>query len=119
MELGKKVWAIGDGFMNATSNGNFDSHEAICVLNVSDTPANIELTIYFEDKEPLHPFHAVCEARRANHIRLDFLKNEYGEVVPHGVAYAVLVTSDVPIVAQHSRLDVTQPEMTLMTTIAY
>lgn len=30
-----------------------------------------------------------------------------------------MVESDVPIIVQHSRMDVSQAEMTLMTTIAY
>lgn len=117
--IGKKIWAIGDGFMNATANGGFESHEAICVLNVSGQNAHINITIYFEDEEPLRGFMAVCENDRTNHIRLDWVKNGEGKVVPHGKPYAMLIESDTPIVCQHSRMDVSQPEMTLMTTIAY
>ncbi len=117
--IGKKVWAIGDGFMNDTQNGNFESHEAVCVLNVSGKAANINISIYFEDREPLFGFSAVCESNRTNHIRLDYIKNDKGESVPKGVPYAILIESDTPIICQHSRLDVSQAEMTLMTTIAY
>lgn len=117
--IGKKVWAIGDGFMPHTQNGDYKSHEAICVLNVSEQDAHIEITIYFEDKEPMKGFFAVCEGKRANHIRLDMIKNINGDTIPYDVPYAILVESDIPVVVQHSRMDVTQPEMTLMTTIAY
>lgn len=116
---GKTEWAIGDGFMNNTKNGNFESHEAICVLNTSDTDAEIKITVYFEDKEPIGGFNAICPARRTNHIRLDKISNDKNEVIPRGVPYALFVESSAPVVVQHSRMDVSQAEMTLMTTMAY
>ncbi len=119
MTTGKTTWLIPDGYMNPTQNGDFVSHEAVCALNVGDVDAHITLTIYFEDREPMTGFTAVCPARRTNHIRLDKLVSDKGEVIPHGVSYAVLVCSDVPVVMQHSRMDVSQPEMALMTTIPY
>lgn len=117
--IGKKVWATGDGFMNKTSNGGFDTHEALCVLNAGKKDANTKITIFFEDREPLEGFNIVCKARRSTHIRLDWIENDKGEKVPYGVPYSMLLESDQPVVVQHSRMDVTQPEMTLMTTIAF
>ena len=38
---GKKTWIIPDGYMNPTKNGDFNSHEAICVLNLSGKDAHI------------------------------------------------------------------------------
>ena len=117
--IGKTSWVIPDGYMNDTKNGGFESHEAICVLNLSDKTAHIKITIYFEDREPLKGFEAICEGNRTNHIRLDWIKNDKGETVPKGVPYAMFVESDIPVVCQHSRMDVSQPEMTLMTTIPF
>lgn len=116
---GKKTWLVPDGYMNPTKNGDFVSHEAICALNTGDEDAHITLTIYFDDREPITGFTAVCPARRTNHIRLDKLVGPNGETFPYGVCYSVLCESDVPIVMQHSRMDVSQPEMALMTTIPY
>jgi len=116
---GKELWVIPDGFMNNTANGSFISHEAVCVLNTGEKDAQIEICVYFEDREPVCGFDAVCRARRTNHIRLDRLKNRNGEEIPRGISYALLVKSDVPVVVQHSRMDVSQAEMALMTTIAY
>lgn len=116
---GKKSWIISDGFMNDTKNGNFESHEAVCVLNLSGETADINITVYFEDREPLKNFKAQCPSERTNHIRLDKITNDKGEAIPRNLSYALLVESNVPIVVQHSRMDVSQPEMTLMTTIAY
>ncbi len=117
--LGKTEWAISDGFMSASNSGGYDSHEAVCVLNLSDKTANVAITVYFEDSEPLTGFTARCGAARTNHIRLDKIKNANGMPIPKEKPYALLVQSDVPIVVQHSRMDVTQADMTLMSTIAY
>lgn len=116
---GKKVWTIADGFMSSTEKGNYVSHEAVCVLNTSEKDATVKLTIFFEDREPLTGFSAVCPSMRTNHIRLDKITNDKGEKIPKDLSYAILVESDTEIVVQHSRMDVSQAEMTLMTTIAY
>ncbi len=105
--------------MSDTAKGNYVSHEAICVLNLSECDAKIKLTVFFEDKEPLYGFTAVCKSKRSNHIRLDKITNDKNEQIPKETPYSVLVESDVEIVAQHSCMDVSQAEMTLMSTIAY
>ena len=116
---GKKEWIIPDGFMNNTKSGEFCSHEAVCVLNVSGKKASIKLTVYFEDREPLTGFETECENNRTKHIRLDKLKSKDGKSIPFGESYAILVESDEPIIVQHSRMDVSSSDMALMTTIAY
>ena len=116
---GKLTWYIPDGYMNPTANGDFVSHEAVCALNTGDADAHITLTIYFEDRDPMTGFSAVCPAKRTNHIRLDKLVSAAGEKIPHGVSYAVVCESDQPIIMQHSRMDVSQPEMALLTTIPF
>jgi hypothetical protein len=46
-------------------------------------------------------------------------KHLNGAVIPRDVPYAMRLRSDVPIIVQYSRLDRTQINMALMTTIAY
>lgn len=117
--IGKKNWLIADGFLPVESNGAFNSHESVCILNMGDTDANITLTIYFEDREPMTGFVAFCAARRTNHIRLDKIADSEGNMIPLGVPYAIKVESSQPVLAQHTRMDTTQAEMALMTTMGY
>ena len=117
--MGKKVWVIPDGFLPVKSNGDFVSHEAVCVLNTADQEANIKIKVYFQDNDPMTKFEAVCGAERTNHIRLDQITDTEGNKIPVGVPYAMTVESNVPIIVQYSRMDTTQAEMTLMTTMAY
>jgi hypothetical protein len=117
--VGKTTWFIPDGYMSDTATGDLVSHESVCVLNLSGETATINLTLYFEDREPLRGFTATCAHERTHHIRLDKQVNAQGQTIPRDVPYAILVESDRPIVVQCSRLDVSQPEYALMTTIAY
>lgn len=117
--IGKKIWTIADGYMSNTQKGDYVSHEAVCVLNLSDEEAVVNISVYFEDREPITGFQAICPAKRTNHIRLDKIKNAQGISIPHDIPYALLIESTAPVICQHSRMDVSQPEMTLMTTIAY
>jgi hypothetical protein len=118
--LGAMKWLIPDGFYPSLSSpGHYVSHEAVCVLNTGDKDADIRITLYFEDREPVGFFKVMCGARRTNHVRLDKLADEAGNGVPKDTCYAMLVESNVPVVVQYSRLDTTQPEMSLMTTMAH
>lgn len=115
---GKKTWLIPDCYLDPVSNGQI-SHEAICCINTSPDDADIRFTLFFEDRDADSSFHSVCKAMRTHHIRLDRLRNDNGEQIPRSVPYAMLIESSTPIVVQYSRLDTAQPEMALMTTIAY
>jgi hypothetical protein len=118
--LGKKMWAIADGYIPSKSNGpapQMTSHETACILNVSDQPANIEITIFFSDKPPIGPYRVTVPAERTKHIRFNDLKDP--EPVPPDTEYASLLISDIPVIVQHTRLDSRQAENALFSTIAY
>lgn len=118
MDYGKKTWMIPDGYYDSKSVGQ-KSHDAVCVLNTTNKDAEINMTLFFEDREEIGGYIATCPARKTHHIRMDKLKNKDGRPVPTDVPYAILVESNVPVVVQYSRLDTCQAEMALMTTIAY
>jgi hypothetical protein len=118
--LGKKIWAIADGYIPSKSNGpapQMTSHETACILNVSDQPANIEITIYFTDKPPVGPYRITVAAERTKHIRFNDLKDP--QPIPPDTEYASLLVSDIPVIVQHTRLDSRQAENALLSTIAY
>ncbi len=116
---GKKTWLIPDAFLNSKSKNESISHEAICVINTSDVDAEIALTLFYEDRDKVTDFSSFCGAGRTHHIRLDKIRSKNGEMIPRDTPYAILVESNVEIVVQYSRLDTSEVEMALMTTIAY
>ena len=119
MNAGKLRWFVPDGYLPTESSHGVESHEAACLLNVSDEDAHVAFTFYFEDQEPIGPVELTVGARRTRHVRLDDSATLGGVALPRGVPYAYTVTSDVPVVLQHSRLDTSAGAYTLFTTIAY
>ena len=117
---GTFIWYVPDCFYPSISSpGHYVSHEAICVLNTGGQDAHLSLTLYFEDREAMRNFKVICASERTNHIRLDKIKDEDGKAIPQDVSYAIMVESDRRVIVQYSRLDTTQAEMGLMTTMAY
>lgn len=117
--MGSFTWLIPDGFRPITGQEPYPSHEAVCVLNTGDVEADVRLTVYLEDQEPLTGFTFRCGARRTQHVRTSAIVSTDGREIPKAVPYAMLVESSVPVVVQYSRMDCTQPAMTLMTTMAH
>lgn len=118
--IGHTRWAIAEGYIPGASTGPepaMTSHETACMLNVSDSDAHVQITLFFTDREPAGPYRVDVPARRTRHLRFNSLRDP--EPVPRDTSYASLIESDVPIVVQHTRLDSRQPANALISTIAY
>jgi hypothetical protein len=117
--VGHRVWAVPEGYIPGRSTGPDDmtSHETVCLLNAGDQDAEVELTVYFEDREPAGPYRLQVPARRTLHQWINELEDP--EPVPTDTDYAMVLRSDVPIVVQHTRLDSRQAENALLSTVAF
>jgi hypothetical protein len=118
---GAKNWFIPDAYLPLPiqADGPYAGHEAICVLNVGNRDANLLLDFFFEDRQPVKDIRVVIPAERTRHLRLDKPDQVGGYEVPLAVPYAIRIRSDLPVIVQYSRLDTTQVQCTLMTTMAY
>ncbi len=119
-EIGARQWVIAEGYIPAESHGpkpEMTSHETVCLLNASDQPAHIEITIYYSNREPVGPYRLTVPARRTLHARFNELKDP--EPIPRDTDFSSVIRSDVPVVAQHTRLDSRQSANALLSTIAY
>ena len=118
--IGRRLWVIAEGYIPDGSHGpepEMTSHETACMLNAGDTPADVEITIYFTDRDPAGPYRVRVEARRTCHLRFNELTDP--EPIPRGTPYSSVIRSSAPIVVQHTRLDSRQSENALLTTIAW
>ena len=118
--IGHKVWAIAEGYIPPSSTGatrELISHETVCILNASEAAAQIEITVYFSDRVPVGPYRFTVEGQRTRHLRF----NDFSDPapVPRGTDFATVIVSDLPIVVQHTRLDMRQPALALMSTVAF
>ena len=118
--IGSKEWVIAEGYIPPESHGpqpQMTSHETACMLNTSDQDANVEITIYYSDREPAGPFRVTVPAKRTRHLRFNDLRDP--ETIPRDTDFSSVIRSDVPIVVQHTRLDSRQSANALLSTIAY
>ncbi|MBD8068719.1 sensory rhodopsin transducer [Bacillus sp. PS06] len=115
---GETHWIIPDGYIPPLSSGEQLSHESICILNLNEQEANLHISIYFEDQDPIERIPVVMKGKRSNHLRTSSLELN-GKSIPVGVPYSIEVESDLPVIVQYSRLDSTQPELALMSTMGY
>jgi hypothetical protein len=118
--VGRRVWIIPEGYIPGRSFStahDLVSHEAACILNASDEPASVEITLYFEDREPAGPYKVSLGPRRTRHLRFNDLSDP--EPVPRDTPYSSVIRSDAPVVVQHTRLDSRDPHIALLSTIAF
>jgi len=117
--IGRRRWAIAEGYIpsgSACSDRALISHETACILNAGDRDAQVAITIFFADREPVGPYRISVGARRTLHLRFNDLADP---PVPLDTDYASVFESDVPIIVQHTRLDSRRAELALLSTVAY
>ena len=120
LSIGAKRWAIAEGYIPGGSHGpepQMTSHETACLLNVSNDPAHVRITIFYSDREPGGPYQITVPPRRTSHVRFNDLNDP--EPIPKDTDFSSFIESDVPIVVQHTRLDSRQAENALLSTMAY
>lgn len=118
--IGAKRWAIAEGYIPPGSTGpapQMTSHETLCILNSGDEDAEVAITVYFTNQEPVGPYRVTVPARRTRHVRFNNLSDP--QPIPVDTDFASIVESNVPIVVQHTRLDSRQEALALMSTIAF
>ena len=74
--IGRRRWAIAEGYIPSESSFSdraLTSHETACILNAGDRDAQIAITIFFANKEPVGPYRVTVPARRTLHLRFNDL----------------------------------------------
>jgi hypothetical protein len=118
--IGHTRWAIAEGYIPSQSSftePDLASHETACILNAGNATANVRITVFFADREPVGPYFVTIAARRTLHLRFNDFHDP--EQIPRDTAYSTVFESNVPIVVQHTRLDSRHAEVSLLSTIAY
>jgi hypothetical protein len=116
---GATIWLIPDAYLPAVGQGPLPGHEAVCLLNTSKKAAHLEMDFFFEDREPCLGVPITVGPQRTLHVRTDKPEQLKGFAVPRQVPYAIRVRSDIPVVVQYSRLDATQSNLALMTSLGF
>ena len=120
--IGATIWSFPDAYLPALGPpgaSGYVGHESLCVLNVGPDDAHLTISLYFADQAPRRGIAVTVAGERCRHLRFDRPEEIGGVQIPREVPYGIVVESDRPVVVQHSRLDVTQPNMAFLSTIGH
>lgn len=116
---GKQVWVFPDGELPPAGDFELKAHESLIILNQTENDANIKMTLFFTDREPIENIPVVVAGRRVRCLRTNEPKDMGGVEVPREVQYSITLVSDTPIVAQYGRLDTRDQPMAFYTSAGY
>lgn len=120
-EFGARTWVVPGGHVPFPAHGPepaFTGFDQLCVLNATDREAEIGLTFYYEDDEPVGPYRVLVGARRIRHVRINDLIDP--EAIQLDRPYGCVLHSPVPVVVQFLRQDTRLPGVVALTgTMAY
>ena len=104
MSFGKKIWIFPDAEMPPKGINEIPGHESVIITNACDQKAQVKITLIYTDKDPVS-FTTEVEAKRVRCLR----SNQEEDFGPHtaveGEQYAIMLESDVPVVAQYGRAE--------------
>ena len=104
MGYGKKVWIFPDAELPPVGVNLIPGHESVIITNTGDEPAHITVTLLYTDKEPVS-FETVVAARRVRCLRTNEEKDFGAFTAKFEEQYAIMLESDVPVVAQYGRAE--------------
>jgi hypothetical protein len=119
---GSRTWYVADGWMprkQPAGDEGYEGHEAIMILNTGDHDANVLMDVYFEEKAPVEGIRLVVPAKRIKCFRMDRPADVGGLKLDRLYQYALRFRSDVDVVVQYGRMDVTQANLAYIGTMAH
>ena len=118
--IGAKTWVMALGHIPLESNGaepECTSRDQIALLNGNTRDVQVEIEIFYADRDPVGPYRLAVQPRRLRIVRFNDL------IDPHAMAldtpYAALVVADHPVVVQFTRHDTSQNANAIATTLAF
>mgnify|MGYP002519764406 CR=1 FL=1 len=104
MNYGKKVWIFPDAELPPIGANLIPGHESVIITNVSDETAQVKFTLIYEEKDPVS-FIAEVAPMRVRCLRTN-RECDFGPyTAAFGEQYAIMLESDVPVVAQYGRAE--------------
>ena len=104
MKYGKKVWVFPDAELPPEGVNVIPGHESVIITNTCDTKATVKFTLFYEDKDPA-TFTTTVGAKRVRCLRTSTASDFGACTAKVGEQYAIMLESDVPVVAQYGRAE--------------
>lgn len=104
MDYGKKVWIFPDAELPPEGENEIKGHESIIITNVTDKRAHVKVTLIYTNRDPVS-FEAEVDAMRVRCLRTNKAEDFGAFTASFDEQYAIMLESDVPIVAQYGRAE--------------
>ena len=105
MAYGKKVWIFPDGSLPPVGANLIPGHESIIITNTGTQDAHVEITFFYVDQPPVRGIQITVGAERVRCLRTNDTLDFGALTANQEEQYAVMLKSDVPIVAQYGRAE--------------
>ncbi|MBO4298262.1 MAG: hypothetical protein J5998_05635 [Clostridia bacterium] len=118
---GKKNWYIVDGYRPPEKAGQCEyvGHECIMILNCNEQDAHCLIDVYFEDRDPVLGIPFTAPAQRISAFRSND-KEVFGDVeLSVNLQYSLRIRSDIGVIVQYGRADVSQPNLAYIATLGH
>lgn len=119
---GKKTWYVVDGYrppIQPIQNSGYEGHECYMILNTNDVDANVNVSVYFTNKDPVENIRLIVPAKRVFAFRSSDASILGGLHININEQYSIMFSSDINIIVQYGRLDVQQPNLAYMALMGY
>ena len=104
MAYGKMTWIFPDGELPPVGDNPIPGHESVIITNANAQDAHIKITLFYTDKDPVS-FDTFVQARRVRCLRTNEEKDFGKYTAKFEEQYAIMLESDVPVVAQYGRAE--------------
>lgn len=105
MGYGKKVWVFPDAELPPEGVNNIPGHESVIITNTGTEEAKVNVTLFYEDRDPVKGLVLTVGAGRVRCFRTN-VKEDFGDYMATvGEQYAIMLESNVPVVAQYGRAE--------------
>ena len=105
MSYGKKTWIFPDAELPPKGVNAIPGHESVIITNTGTADAHVKITLFYVDKEPISGLAATVKAQRVRCLRTNEEKDFGKFTANYGEQYAIMLESDVPIIAQYGRAE--------------
>lgn len=105
MGYGKKIWVFPDAELPPIGVNEIPGHESIIITNLNEKSAHITISWIYTDRTPLVANRVDVGAKRVRCLRTNDVKDFGSNTAIEGEQYAILLESDVPVVAQYGRAE--------------
>lgn len=118
---GKQNWYVVDGYRPPEKPGEarYEGHEAIMILNCNEQDAHCFLDIYFSDREPILGIEYIAPAQRISAFRTNDKEVLQGVELDVNQQYSLRIRSDIGVIVQYGRCDVSQANLSYIGTLGY